>query len=1239
TSYQFDGSLSTDNSGSIAFYNWDFGDGNFSNGTDPQPSHIYYQPNVYQVTLNVSDAAGNWNIDSVWITVIDITSPIADAGMDNSTDEGSQISFDGSASSDNVGVAGYAWDMDISDGLDWATPDHTGPNPLHAYVMPGTYIVTLNVTDSEGNWALDTLTIIVNDITPPVADAGLDISINEDSPYTFDGSGSSDNVGIITYAWDIDDSDGVDWGSPDKTGVGPSHTYSDPGVYVVTLNVTDAAGYWSIDTVIITVKDITPPIANAGPDDTVNNNTAYNFDGTLSFDNSGSIAYYNWSFGDGFYANGTDPEPIHTYTQPGTYIVTLIVTDYAGNSDTDTMSIKVLDISNPMADAGSDDTVNEDTPYQFDGSLSYDNVGIVNYAWDIDDGDGIDWSAPDFSGPTLWDPVHTYTLPGVYIVTLNVTDADGNWDIDTAQITVLDITLPVAIAGTPATINEDTQYMFDGSGSFDPEGGTIAWYNWSFGDGSFLNGINPQPSHTYVEPGIYSVTLNVTDSAGNWNYSIVVITVLDVTPPTANAGPDDSVNEDSPYTFDASGSNDNVGIVWFNWSFDDGSYDNGTTVTPQHIFTLPGIYTVTLNCTDAAGNWNMHSMTLMVLDVTPPITNAGSDETIDEDSPYTFNGTGSFDPEGGTIAWYNWSFGDGSFFNGTNPQPSHTYVEPGIYSVILKVTDSEGNWNTSSIVLTVLDVTPPTANAGSDDTVDEDAPYSFNASASTDNIGIVNYSWDIDDNDGRDWVDPDYEGVSPTHIYNEPGTYIVTLRTSDAQGNWALDTMTITVLDATSPTIHFTYEETIDEDVEYEFNASQSTDNVGIVTYEFSFGDGTEVSGSKAVIAHTYDEPGIYTVTVKVTDSEGNSKSESYLVTVRDTTAPLNPSGLTVSLVKEGGALNLSWMPNSEEDLSHYELWFSGDGVNFEKLENLSSETTSYTHLGLLNGKNYSYYLVAVDDVGLSSAPSNIVSAAPDKDFEGDGIFDSEDDDDDGDGVKDDVDVFPYDPNEWSDTDGNGVGDNADLDDDGDGVIDSLDDLPFDPTETVDTDGDGIGDNADKDDDNDGKPDVSDDYPLDSSKWKEPFDFTMWLFLIIALIAIIVSAILGALLTRQKRNNRNLTQKLEELEEKEAAQTQAALQAQEQLAPTPLKPRPPSKHRPPKIVEKPPTQPESPPPTEPKEKIPPPPEEAASQAPDSEPALKTPEEGKPEAMPPPPVSEEEKPKKETKKPEPPPPPE
>jgi len=1209
--YMLDATLSTDNSGFIEFYNWDFGDGNYSNGTDPQPFHTYAHPGFYTVILNISDTAGNWDTDTVGITVLDITPPIANAGPGNTTNEDSPISFNGSASFDNYdnpGMLSYAWDMDDSDGLDWVSPDQTGQRPIHVYTEPGDYTVTLNVTDTAGNSGFDTLTVWVFDITPPTANAGPNGSVNEGSPYDFDGSGSTDNVGIFTYAWDVDASDGVDWSSPDYTSVNPSHIYSEPDIYIATLNVTDAAGYWSTDTVKINVTDITPPIANAGPNDSVYNNTAYSFDGSASTDNTG-IVNYTWDFGDGIKGYGVTPS--HTYTKPDTYIVTLKVTDAAGNNNTDTMTIKVIDTSDPNANAGPDTTVNEDTPHIFDGSNSFDDVGIQNYAWDIDAGDGIDWSNPDFSGSSLWDPVHTYTLPGFYTVTLNVTDADGNWNIDTVFITVKDVTPPIVNAGSPATIDEDTPYMLDGSGSYDPEGGTITWYNWTFGDGSFLNGIDPQPFHTYVQPGSYSVTLNVTDAEGNWALNITQIQVLDVTPPVTNAGTNDTVNEGSPYTFDGSGSFDNVGIAFYAWDMDksDGvnwnnpDYSGPTWWDPDHSYNVPGTYIVTLRVNDSSGNWNIDTVIITVVDITPPTANAGPDETLNEDTPYTFDSSGSSDNVG--IATYYWDIDASDGLDWIIPDyigasPMHTYSQPGIYTVTLRVTDGTGNWALNTTFITVLDVTSPTTDAGPNDVVDEEKPYTFNASTSTDNVGIVNYSWDMDDIDGIDWGNPDHTGIFPTHIFTEPGTYNVTLRTSDAQGNFATDTMVIEVNDVTKPILNVEFEKTIDEDVEYEYNASLSSDNIGIVIYHFSFGDGSSLSGNEAIVKYTYTNPGTYVVRVNITDKAGNWYSGSWFVSVKDTTPPLKPDNLSISKIRNGGALNISWFPNTEEDLHHYELYFSTDGVNYVVLDDeVSPERSYYVHWGLLNGRNYSYYLVAVDDSGLSSQPSNVASAIPDRNSDDDEFFDSEDEDDDNDGVMDDVDAFPYDSDEWSDTDGNGIGDNTDEDDDGDGVIDVNDDLPFDPTETLDTDGDGIGNNADTDDDNDGKPDVSDDYPLDPEKWKEPFDLGTLLFILLAIIAIVVAIILGVLLFKQRRMNTQLMQRVDQLE-------QAQIEAKQlQVTPSATKPPAPRIHRPPRIIEKPPKPPAVPPP-------PPPPQEP---------------------------EEEQKSKKEVKKPEPPPPPE
>ena len=92
------------------------------------------------------------------------------------------------------------------------------------------------------------------DVSPPVAEAGSDQTINEDTVFAFNGSGSTDDIDIVSYTWAF-----VDVTPKSLTGVQPTYTFENPGVYSVMLNVTDVAANWATDNVTITVLDVTPP--------------------------------------------------------------------------------------------------------------------------------------------------------------------------------------------------------------------------------------------------------------------------------------------------------------------------------------------------------------------------------------------------------------------------------------------------------------------------------------------------------------------------------------------------------------------------------------------------------------------------------------------------------------------------------------------------------------------------------------------------------------------------------------------------------------------------------------------------------------------------------------------------------------------------------------------------------------------------------------------------------------------
>jgi len=182
---------------------------------------------------------------------------------------------------------------------------------------------------------------ILKDATSPVAEAGSDQTVAEDTLVTFDGSGSSDNIGITSNTWAFMD------GTPQTlTGINPTYTFSTPGTYIVTLEVTDAAGNCATDTLTVTVLDVTKPVADAGPDQTVKMGTTVTFNAGGSSDNT-AIVSYEWDFGDG--TTGTGIKTTYTYTETGTYVVALTVRDAAGNHATDTFVVTVVEVTDLVA--------------------------------------------------------------------------------------------------------------------------------------------------------------------------------------------------------------------------------------------------------------------------------------------------------------------------------------------------------------------------------------------------------------------------------------------------------------------------------------------------------------------------------------------------------------------------------------------------------------------------------------------------------------------------------------------------------------------------------------------------------------------------------------------------------------------------------------------------------------------------------------------------------------------------
>lgn len=500
---QFTGSASTDDKDDIVSYLWDFGNGDTS--TEQNPAYIYPDGGTYNAILTVTDGDG-YSDESTAITLNVNGAPVAIASAD--VTEGNaplEVSFTGDQSTDDVNVISYAWDFGDSGNA-------AEPNPVHTFNAAGIYEVTLTVTDDGGLEDTTTLSITVNENEAPVAVIAADVTEGlAPLEVAFTGDQSTDDIGIVSYAWDFGD------GTVSNLQ-NPVHTFDMANIYLVTLTVTDAGGLDDVSTLNISAMDPNGgPLAVASADITEGEAPLeVTFNGDQSTDDNG-IVFYGWDFGDG--TNATQANPVHTFMTAGTYQVVLTVLDEGGMEDTAMLTITVTDSNGAPEAIAIADVSQGEAPLEvvFNGEQSTDDMGIVSYSWDFGDG----------NSSSEANPTHTYTEVGNYTIVLTVADEQGLTDTSTITITVLENgTAPVAVVNANVIEGEaPLEVVFNSDDSTDDLG--IESFAWDFGDGSTSTDANP--THIFTEIGEYIVTLTVTDVDGLQSTNEITITVTEET--------------------------------------------------------------------------------------------------------------------------------------------------------------------------------------------------------------------------------------------------------------------------------------------------------------------------------------------------------------------------------------------------------------------------------------------------------------------------------------------------------------------------------------------------------------------------------------------------------------------------------------------------------------------------------------------------------------------------------------
>ena len=295
----------------------------------------------------------------------------------------------------------------------------------------------------------------------------------------------------------------------------------------------------------------------------------------------GGVVKWDWDFGDGVSSN--EINPTHVYSDTGTYTITLTVTDGDDLSDTWTEQYTVRPPRAAFVLAPTSGCVPH-TVFFTDQSTLPDT-----WLWDFGDG----------KTSTVQNPVHTYMSSGVFTVTLTVKDTVfGCLDVFTQQVTVNLLTTDFIVSPdfgcAPLTTNFSDESIVSGSANIS------SWY-WDFGDGNSSS--DPDPIHTYENPGLYTVSLTTTLSNGCTDTETKMAAVQ-ATGPQVNFGGD--VLSGCP-TLTVNFTDSTIsGSIIDSWSWDFGDGNTSTDQNPTHTYNTFDTMDVSLTVTDL----NMCSRTL-----------------------------------------------------------------------------------------------------------------------------------------------------------------------------------------------------------------------------------------------------------------------------------------------------------------------------------------------------------------------------------------------------------------------------------------------------------------------------------------------------------------------------------------------------------------------------------------------------------------------------------------------------
>lgn len=590
---------------------------------------------------------------------------------------------------------------------------------------------------------------------------------------------------------------------------------------------------------------------------------------------------FHIGFNDECYAlqsTATQENPSVSYSQPGTYPITLTAYDEEGNTSSITKEITVTSDVAPSVDFTVGESLCITSPVSFSGTS---DQAITSWNWDFGDGETATGENPD----------HTFATAGTYEVVLSVNSAAGCSNTYRQEVTVYEepaVTFSYD-AGTGVCTNKEID--FSNTTTVPSE----ATFLWSFGDGTTSTAENPQ--HLYEEVGDYEVELMI-EFAG---CSSTIQETL-----TVNPGPAVDFEASNICLGEATSfTNLSTGefLTGYQWDFGDGftaSVDN-----PEHSFEESGTKIVMLTAETSNGCDVSISKAIEIGDLATVDFSYGlacaANTILFEDNSSVQNTN---------IIAYHWDFGIANATNDTasTANPEFTYTEPGVYQVMLEVETLQGC--ISSLTQEIEVLSSPQASIQYD-AICLGEEVVFQPATTT---NIINYFWELQNEEGQ--VLTTSLSTNFTYSFSETGRY--QLRHRIQQNNLCSREVVEQIEIKALPAPDFSVN-TICAGDAYLFQNNTVLNENSNVTYEW-FVEG-ELFSTQETPERIFEEPGSYTISLNaIADGACVATANKTLAVIANPSPQfsllqnIGASPFTIEVDNESVAgMEYTWLLNQEE--------------------------------------------------------------------------------------------------------------------------------------------------------------------------------------------------------------------------------------------------------------------------------------------------------------------------------------